>query len=73
MAKPKRQSAAFYFSVNPGPDRTPITAKHPVTNKVVVIGFVRADVFTTPDLEEALDRATRQPDESVMNTHEVRL
>lgn len=64
------KTVAFYFSQSPGPGRTPIVVwdKASVNGTVV---YIRAEVFDTADLDEALRRALPQPGESVMNTHLV--
>lgn len=59
------KSAIFYHSLKPGEGRQALLAADGT-----LLGFIRGEAVEG-DLSDALDAASPQPDESVMNTHEI--
>lgn len=57
--------AIFYFSLKKGTDRQRIIIDGSTW------GYVRVEVLEGADVTTALDKADPQPDEAVMNSHEV--
>lgn len=62
---PVRRAGIFYYSTNPGAGR------HPITLCDGGVIFVRIYEHLNVTLLDALERATPDADESVMNTHEL--